>query len=30
MDVAAIAITGCVGIYLALRYTLRSYFPPDT
>lgn len=30
MDIAAIAITGCVGVYVALRYTLRYYFPPDT
>jgi hypothetical protein len=30
MDTAAIAITTCVGLYLALRMTLRFYFPPDT
>jgi hypothetical protein len=30
MDMAAIAITTCVGLYLALRLTLRVYFPPDT
>jgi hypothetical protein len=30
MDMAAIAITSCVGLYLALRLTLRVYFPPDT
>ena len=30
MDMAAIAITTCVGLYLALRVTLRFYFPPDT
>jgi hypothetical protein len=30
MDTAAIAITTCVGLYLALRVTLRCYFPPDT
>jgi hypothetical protein len=30
MDMAAIAITTCVALYLALRLTLRVYFPPDT
>jgi len=30
MNTAAIAITTCVGLYLALRVTLRCYFPPDT
>ena len=30
MDIAAIALTICVGLYLALRFTLRAYFPPDT
>jgi hypothetical protein len=30
MDTAAIAITTCVALYLALRLTLRAYFPPDT
>ena len=30
MDIAAIAITSCVGLYLALRLTLRVYFPPDS
>jgi hypothetical protein len=30
MDTAAIAITTCVGLYVALRLTLRVYFPPDT
>jgi len=30
MDIAAIAITTCLAIYLALRFTLRAYFPPDT
>lgn len=30
MDMAAIAITTCIGLYLALRLTLRVYFPPDT
>jgi hypothetical protein len=30
MDTAAIALTTCVALYLALRLTLRVYFPPDT
>ena len=30
MDTATIAITTGVGLYLALRVTLRFYFPPDT
>lgn len=30
MDTAAIAITTFVGLYLALRLTLRFYFPSDT
>jgi hypothetical protein len=30
MDTAAIALTTCVALYLALRLTLRTYFPPDT
>jgi hypothetical protein len=30
MDTVAIALTSCVALYLALRLTLRIYFPPDT
>jgi len=30
MDTAAIAVTTCVALYLALRLTLRFYFPSDT
>ena len=30
MDTAAIAITTCIALYLVLRLTLRTYFPPDT
>jgi hypothetical protein len=30
MDTAAIVLTSCVALYLALRLTLRVYFPPDT
>ena len=30
MNTATIALTTCVALYLALRLTLRVYFPPDT
>lgn len=30
MDTEAIAVTTCVALYLALRLTLRFYFPSDT
>jgi hypothetical protein len=30
MNTAAIALTSCIALYLALRLTLRVYFPPDT
>jgi hypothetical protein len=30
MDIAAIALATCIGLYFALRFTLRAYFPPDT
>ena len=30
MDTAVVTITSCVALYLALRLTMRFYFPPDT
>jgi hypothetical protein len=30
MNTAAIALATCIALYLALRLTLRVYFPPDT
>jgi hypothetical protein len=30
MQTAVIALITCVGLYVALRLTLRVYFPPDT
>jgi hypothetical protein len=30
MDTAAVAIALCVTLYVALRFTLQFYFPPDT
>lgn len=29
MEIAAIGLAGCIGLYLALRFTLRACFPPD-
>ena len=30
MDTAYIAVVICVALYIAVRLTVRYYFPPDT
>jgi hypothetical protein len=29
MEIAAIGLASCIGLFFALRFTLRTCFPPD-